>query len=186
MQTGFMQCASTGPRGTKHSTYCMSSGRWAWMSTAERVFCINIVLNLLHYWFAIWLPVINKLLRIWKLLNRVWQTWSSLAVVKEWTLHNSHWLLNFRLHEQIKMLLDFSCFFRGHSMRYVMIQLFTEWIGWVKWAPVLPRRRQENCSPDACGCMANRGTGLGQINTQINKHLLPSSNLTQLLMLTVH
>lgn len=102
-------------------TVCQQACEHEW-AQLKGYFVSTLYWTLLHYRFAIWLPTINKLLRIWKLLSRFWPTWSFLALVNEWTqLHNCHWLLNFRLHEQTGCLAPTTC--------YVMIQLFIEWIG---------------------------------------------------------
>lgn len=120
-------------------TVCQQACEHEW-AQLKGCFVSTLYWNLLHYWFAIWLPAINKLWRNWKLLSRVRQTWSSLALVNGWTqLHDCHWLLNLWLHERTKSLLDyFSVFFFSKDSGlfgpymctcYVMIQLFIEWIG---------------------------------------------------------
>lgn len=57
-----------GPRGTKHSTYVC---RFVSMNEPDWKGCFVSTLYWapLHYWYAIWLPAINKLLRNWKLLS---------------------------------------------------------------------------------------------------------------------
>lgn len=54
-------------------TACQQACEHEW-AQLKGCFVSTLYWTLLHYWFAIWLPTINKLLRIWKLLSWVWQT----------------------------------------------------------------------------------------------------------------
>lgn len=100
MQTRFGAVRQQGPRGAKHSAYIGPCAGFASVNgprTERGVLYQHRAEPLLHYWYAIWLPAINKLLRNWKLWSwtapdRMTEHSGCTGVIDCWTPSSTnHW-----------------------------------------------------------------------------------------------